>query len=135
MTFNDAWLDSSLPGLLISADPLFTKLHTMKIQDIFKYQITKFIFSLRGMTFGNFQNWFMIDQDRHNYYTRSTISISVGVNTSNLSIPFTRTTNYGLKQMRTYGPRIWKKLTNDLKILTSLPVFLRKLKTHISSYS
>ena len=137
MTFNDAWLDPSFPGLLISADPIFIKLQTMKIEDIFKYQISKFIFKcLRGITTGNFQNWFVINQGRYNYNTRSTISISEGVNTNNLFIPFTRTTNYGLKQMKTYGPRIWNKLPSDLKTLTSLPVFLKKLKTHyISSYS
>ena len=54
---------------------------------------------------------------------------------NNLLIPFARTTNYGLKQLRVNGPRIWNALPNKFKNMTSLHAFSRKLKIHcISEY-
>ena len=49
----------------------------------------------------------------------------------NLFIPSARTTNYGLKQLRVNGPRIWNSLptfiknvfTNNLKVNVFFPVY------------
>ena len=42
MTFNDAY--PTVYGPLISSDPIFSKLETLKISDVYKYQVSKFIF-------------------------------------------------------------------------------------------
>ena len=63
------------------------------------------------------------------------MNIIDGNKVNNLLIPFARTTNYGLKQLRVNGPRIWNTLPNELKNMTYLHAFSRKLKIHfISEY-
>ena len=42
MTFNDAY--PTVYGPLISSEPIFSKLETLKISDVYKYQVSKFIF-------------------------------------------------------------------------------------------
>ena len=48
-------------------------------------------------------------------------------------LPFARTTNYGLKQLRVNGPRIWNSLPTNIKNATSMHVFLKNLKVHFIS--
>ena len=42
MTFNDAY--PTVYGPLISSEPIFSKLETLKISAVYKYQVSKFIF-------------------------------------------------------------------------------------------
>ena len=42
MTFNDVF--PGIPGPLRSADPIFVKLKSMKVEDINNYQVAKFVF-------------------------------------------------------------------------------------------
>ena len=81
----------------------------------------------------NFHNWFKINHERHGYNTRLNININAGIKIHNLFIPSVRTTNYGLKQLRSSGPRIWNVLPTMIKNTTSLYVFLKKLKLFYSS--
>ena len=81
----------------------------------------------------NFHNWFKINHERHGYSTRSNININAGIKINNLFIPSVRTTNYGLKQLKSSGPRIWNVLPTMIKNTTSLHVFLKKLKLFYSS--
>ena len=41
MTFNDAF--STNPGPLRSAGPIFVKMNSMKVADIYKYQVAKLV--------------------------------------------------------------------------------------------
>ena len=69
ITFNDQF--PVIPGPLCPSNPLFFKLGTMKIDEIFKYQTCKFIFkSLNNLTPVNFKKWFNFNKDVHNYKTR-----------------------------------------------------------------
>ena len=55
-----------------SSDPLFFKLEILKIQDLFKLKISKFIYkSLNKDNPINFHNWFILTSQIHNYNTRS----------------------------------------------------------------
>ena len=81
----------------------------------------------------NFHNWFKINHERHGYSTRSNININAGIKINNLFIPSVRTTNYGLKQLKSSGPRIWNVLPTVIKNTTSLYVFLKKPKLFYSS--
>ena len=134
MTFNDQF--PVVPGPLIPSDPLFVRLEIMKVNEMHKYQVAKFIYkSINKLTPVNFQLWFKINQEAHDHRTRSNFKIDDNTIIKNLFIPSARTTNYGLKQIKVNGPRIWNSLPTHLKQATSLKFFLNKLKGHfISEY-
>ena len=77
-----------------------------------------------------------MNHDLHGHGTRSNININDNTPVNNsLFIPYARTTNYGLKQMKVSGPKIWNNLPNNIKNQISLIVFSRNIKSHfISSY-
>ena len=111
MTFNDTY--PTVHGPLISADPIFSKLESLKIFDVSKF-ILKCI---------------------NNIAPRSNINMTDGTKINNLFIPSARTTNYGLKQIKVNGPRIWNTLPNNIKNSSTLHAVLSKLKFHyISEY-
>ena len=133
LTFNDAY--PTVHGPLISSDPIFSKLETLKITDVYKYQVSKFIFKCINIAPIHFQNWFGMSHTLHGYHTRSNVNITDGTKIHNLFIPSARTTNYGLKQLKVNGPRIWNTLPNNIKNSSNLHAFLSKLKYHyISEY-
>ena len=142
MTFNDIY--PTVCGPLISSGPIFAKLKTLKINDIYKYQVSKFIFKCLNKTAPiNFHSWFKINHERQEYGTRTNINITKDkkiIKINNLFIPYARTANSGLKQLKINGPRIWNELTTEIKNLTSLNltslnVFMKNLKIHyISKY-
>ena len=135
MTFNVQY--PVLPGPLKPADPIFVKLGTLKIDDIYKYQVSKFIYKcIHQLTPVNFHNWFNFISSIHGYCTRSKFNANDNLSTNKLFIPFARTTNYGLKQLTVNGPRIWNALPDHLRNEESLLKFLRKLKIYfISMYN
>ena len=134
MTYNDKY--PATYGPLISSDPIFTKLEILKVSEIYKYQVAKLIYKcINAIAPANFQNWFKINHIRHCHNTRSNINIDVGIKINNLFIPSARITHYDLRQLKVNGPRIWNVLPTNIKNITSLPVFSKKLKTHyISEY-
>ena len=84
ITYND-----TLPlvlGPLHPTDSLFYKLEIMKVQDVFKLQVSKFIFDcLHLYTPANFHNWFTLNHHIHSYNTRSTfLDIDNLINSNNL---------------------------------------------------
>ena len=52
------------------------------------------------------------------------ININDGKLIKNLFIPYARTTNYRLKQLKVNGPRIWNAMPTNIKDISSLHVFL-----------
>ena len=131
MTFNDSY--PIVPGPLIPSDPLFVKLETLKVMDIHKYQVAKFIFKcINKLTPINFYDWYIINHERcgFNYNTRLNFNTDDNIHIKNLFVPYARTSNCGLKQLKVNGPRIWNELPNDIKNTTSLTPFLRKVKLH-----
>ena len=70
MTFNDAY--PITPGPLRPSDPIFTKLNFLKVEDIFKFQVSKFVFKcLYGNTPLQFHNWFTLNYEKYGHRTRS----------------------------------------------------------------
>ena len=58
-----------------------------------------------------------------------------GVVINNLFVPSICTTNYGLKQVKVNGPRIWNELPSYLKNTSPPNIFLKYLKAYyISTY-
>ena len=95
MTFND--ICPTVPGPLIPSDPIFIKLDTLKVMDIYKFQVSKFIFKcINKIAPVNFQNWFKINYERNGYNTIYTIC-----------------KNYKLWTQTTKGPRIWNAMLTN----------------------
>ena len=94
MSFNDVF--PSTPGPLCSTDPIFVKLNCMKVEDIYKYQVSKFVSKrLNRTTPEQFQNWYKLNHEIHGYSTRSNFNVNDGIIINNLFVPSARTTNYG----------------------------------------
>ena len=82
--------------------PLFFKEKLLKVQDIFKIRIAKFIYtSLNKTSPANFHLWFKLTIQVHNHNTRSQyIDIENYILTNNLFIPIARTSHYSLKLIK-----------------------------------
>ena len=122
ITHNDHF--PSVPGPLHPTDPLFHKLEILKIQDIFKFQVSKFIFNcLQLNTPIIFHHWFRQSHTIHNYNTRSTFfDIDNVINSNNLFIINARTTHHGLKLLKVSGPKIWNLIPNYIR--STQPVYV-----------
>ena len=134
VTFNDVF--PSIPGPLRPTDPIFVTLCCMKVEDIHKYQVAKFVFKcLHTTTPVQFHNWYKLNNQIYEHYTRSNYNVNDGIIINSLFVPTARTTNYGLKQLKVSGTRIWNELTSYLKNAPSLNIVLKNLKVYyISSY-
>ena len=127
LTFNDIY--PTTPGPLRPTDPIFVKLNFLKVEDIYNYQVLKCVFKCINRTTPiQFHDWYKLSHVIHEHSTRSNFDVIEGLSINNLFIPSARTTNYGLKQLKVNGPRIWNKIPSSLKNITSLSVFLKKLK-------
>ena len=129
VTFNDVF--PSIPGPLRPTDPIFVTLCCMKVEDIYKHQVAKFVFKcLHTITPVQFHNWYKLNNQIHEHYTRSNYNVNDGIIINNLFVPTARTTNYGLKQLKVSGTRIWNELPSYLKNAPSLYIFLENLKVY-----
>ena len=132
MTFMDSY--PSIPGPLQPSGPIFSQLKTLKVVDIYHLQVAKFVFkSMNLITPLNFHDWFKLNHELHAHKTRANFNIADNTSTKNLFIPMVRTTNYGLKQLKANGPRMWNSLPTNIKNATSLLTFTKSLKVHYSS--
>ena len=91
---------SDVTGSLASSAPIFAKLEILKLNDIFIIQIARFIHNCLSFNIiCNFHNWFKLNNEIHNYCTRSNYQISLNIEVTNsIFIPTSRSTNYGLKR-------------------------------------
>ena len=111
MTFNDAY--PITPGPLRPSDPIFTKLNFLKVEDIFKFQVSKFVFKcLYGNTPLQFHNWFTLNYEKYGHRTRSNYNTNNGIFIKSLFVPSARTTNYGLKTIKSNWTWNMECLTN-----------------------
>ena len=134
MTYNDVF--PAIPGPFNPTDPIFVKLKYMKVQDIYKYQSAKFVFKCLNQTAPvQFHNWYKLTNEIHGHHTRWNFNVNDGTIIKNIFTQSACTTNYGLKQIKVNGPRIWNDLPTYLKNVTPLNVFLKNLKLfYISGY-
>ena len=90
-----SYLDKRQPAFP-PADPLFLTLGVLKVHDLFKLKIAKFIYKHNPT---NFHSWFILTIQTHN--TRSKfIDIESSIISNNLFFPIARTTHYGLKSIK-----------------------------------
>ena len=130
ITYKDQF--PTIPGPLHPSNPLFLKLEFIKIKDIFTLQILKFIHKcINYNMIANFDHWFKLKKDVHTHLTKTNYNKTSQVSTNKLSIPFGRTTHYGLKQVKVNGPKIWNSLPLDLRIMESFLKFKSSIKNHL----
>ena len=132
MTFNDQFPVN--PGPLCPSNPIFLNLGTIEVDDIFNYQICKFIFkSLNDLTPVNFRGWFKFSRDFHNHNTKMNYNMDNKTSNNYLVKHSARTINYGYKLLKVNGPRIWNELPHNIINQNSLSTFLKHLKSHYLS--
>ena len=51
---------------------------------------------------------------RINHKKTQNVNVNDGIKIKNIFIPSVRTTNYGLKQLKVNGPRIWNTLPTNI---------------------
>ena len=128
--------DKRLPDFAFpSADPLFLKLGFLKVHNIFRLKIAKFIHnSLNKYNPTIFHSWFKLTTQTHTQSTRSKYIDIVGLRTSNnLFIPMARTSHYGLKLLKVQGPKIWNVIPPTIRNNTSTQCFIKDLRTYLMS--
>ena len=115
------------------SNPLVFKKQMLKVEDLFKTRIAKFIHNCLNKTSHlNFHLWFKLTILIHNHNTRSKyISIDNLITTNNLFIPTARTYHFGLKLIKVLGPNIWNEIPPLIRNISSPKMFINKLKKAI----
>ena len=134
MTYNDNFL--AVPGPLVASNPIFSHLKILKVTDVFKLQISKFVFKcINHLTPNNFHDWFKMNSTVHGHRTRYNYDINKNLFHNKISLYYVRTSNYGLKQIRFNGAKIWNSLPQHIMNATSLASFVKTSKAYyISNY-
>ena len=119
-----------------ASDPLFHQIKFLKIMDIFKLRLLKFIFNCLNNTNPSiFNSWFTLTSQVHHYQTRAKFShFDNHTVTRTLFIHTARTTHYGLKLTRVLGAKLWNSLPPDKRINNiSLEIFKNQVRDHLFS--
>ena len=126
-------------GPLPSSDPLYKNLEILKLGDVFKFHVVKFVFQcLAQETPSNFHNWFNINNEVHHHRTTSNVVIvrenyfETGT-VSQAKILHTRQSNlvnYGGKSMQVLGPTLWNNLPCELRNMEIINPFKYHCKNH-----
>ena len=134
MTYNDNFL--AVPGPLVASNPIFSHLKILKVTDVFKLQISKFVFKcINHLTPNNFHDWFKMNSTVHGHRTRYNYDINKNLFHNKISLYYVRTSNYGLKQIRFNGAKIWNSLPQHIMNAPSLASFVKTSKAYyISNY-
>ena len=138
MTYSDHYSPSS--GHYSHACPLFKKLGILKVGDVFKFHVIKFIFScLCKNTPSIFSDWFILNYTVHNYNTQSNTTCNMRnyfeieevVETNTLHIRGSRLVNYGAKKMQVSGPKLWNSLPTYIRNSQSIYSLKYSLKKYL----
>ena len=121
-TYNDQYNElHQLPP----SDPLFSSEKVLKIFDIYKLQLGKFVFeSINNIGPNQFHNIFNPVTTIHQHNTRYGSSC-------NFFVTHAQTSQYGLKNIQNSGTRLWSSLPNPVKNSPSRNMFANRLKQHL----
>ena len=127
------------PGPLPSSEPLYKNMEILKLEDIFKLNIAKFVYStLTFQSPSNFHEWFSYDHEIHSHSTRSGAEIirdehfDVGVVAQTYTLHTKGSRNkYGENMIQKSGPIIWNGIPELIQDATSISSFKNQLKKHL----
>ena len=107
--------------------PIFSRLNTLNIYDIHKFQIAALMFrTIHNTVPINISNMFILNNSVHAHNTRSN---------DKFHYPKVQSQSL-LNSVRHSGPRIWNDISKDLRTCSTITSFKAKLKTiFINSYS
>ena len=126
-----------VPGPRNPSNPSFVALEILKVHDVFKLQIGKFIFNcLPSNTPSIFWNWFILNHQIHSYNTtsRTTVNINANfevesvMNTNLLHTQCLKLANYGAKMLKVSGPLLWNCLPEHIRNTVSIFTLKKELK-------
>ena len=127
---------------LPASNPLFFKLAFLKIHDIYRLNVSKFVYStLCEQSPEIFFDWFIYSSDVHSHATRSNVTIShehyfdIGTEhqTYSLFIPKSKLVNYGDKLIKVYGAKLWNSIPEHIQDAYSVQTFKLHLKKYFLS--
>ena len=102
-----------------NTNELHTALNILKVEDIHKAQILKFVYeSLNGLSITQFKSYYQLQNRLHDHDTRERFRLRVQL----------IRTRYGEYSLLYRGPFLWNKLDKDLQGTKSLFSFKKKLK-------
>ena len=132
------------PGPLVASSPLFKNLELLKLNDIFKLNIVKFIYeTLCFESPENFWNWFQYTHDIHAYSTKSSSVIhqsnyfDTGISnpTFTLYVQKANLVKYGGRLVKVLGPLFWNELPTHIHVSSSVQAFKEAVKkSYIAQY-
>ena len=131
------------PGPLPASEPLFKNLEILKISDIFKLNIGKFIYNtLNNDSPSIFLDWFIYNHLVNEHSTRSNAAIiqrehfDVGYAepSKNLHTQRFNLEKYGRRSIQVYGPTLWNSFPDELKESPSIHTFNHHAKKHFLSH-
>ena len=116
VTFSDKRAPSSL---------IFDCLQVLKFSDIIFLHVVSFVFEcVHNLAPTYFRNYFTSIQSIHDIGTRQSLK-------GDLFALRCNTTQYGLRSIHYSGVRLWNSLPCEIQDSPSLPVFRKKIKSHI----
>ena len=108
--------------VIASSAPLFDALQILKLNHIFKFHATSFVYEcLNNLAPIYFSDYFVSIHSVHNIGTRQSKK-------SDLFALRCNTTQYGLRSIHYLGVRIWNSLPIEIRESPSLSIFKKKLK-------
>ena len=133
------------PGPLPSADPLFKELKFLDFNDIYKFNIAKFVYlTLCEKSPQIFHDWFKYTHQVHSHATKSAVIISqnnpfesgIVQQTYTLFTRHSNLENFGRKMIQVSGPLIWNEIPFPIQDSVSISTFKTYLKEYyIDKYS
>ena len=112
--------DKTAPSL-----PIFDGLQVLKFSDIIFLLIVSFVFEcVHNLAPTYFRNYFTSIQSIHDIGTRQSLK-------GDLFALCCNTTQYGPRSIHYTGVRLWNSLPCEIRDSPSLPVFRKKIKSHI----
>ena len=141
MTGNRYYQKHGEPGPLPHSSPLFKELEILKLDDIFKLNVSKFIYSsLSHTTPPIFWDWFKYNHEVHTHATTSNTEISrlnyCDVGTASQSCMLhtkgSKLVKYGGKLLKVNGPVIWNSLPKVILNSVSIYTFSNALKKYFT---
>ena len=108
--------------VIASSAPLFDALQILKLNDMFKFQVTFFVYEcLNNLAPIYFSEYFVSVHSVHHISTRQSKEGDMFALRCN-------TTQYGLRSIHYLGVRIWNSLTTEIIQSSLLSIFKKKLK-------
>ena len=106
-------------------EPLFKSHKILNLNDVFKLQVLSFVYQWsHNLLPPCFSDYFKFSSSVHSYSTRQSCD-------GNLYVTSVNTTQYGLRSLKSTGPRLWNSLPLDITKSNSFSLFRKALKNYM----